>query len=135
MVDKSKVGPREGAPLWLRIHLQIREGEFSGLSPEFNGSFNLWCPKQVGLLRRLRRFWHHGRRTVHVIATNLMFSAVATSSPLADSLKDELSGLTIAEMSRHSGCASSCKFCILSLTWYGCALRDLHLGQPFRRVV
>jgi hypothetical protein len=77
MVDQSKIGRRKSTPLWLRIHLQIWKGKFPRLSPEFNGSLNLWRPEEVGLLRGLWRFWHHGSRTVHVVATNLVFGAVA----------------------------------------------------------
>jgi hypothetical protein len=65
-------------PLWLRIHPKIREWEFSSLSPQFDCSFNLRRPEQVRLLGRLRRFWHHGGRTIHVVATDLVLCTIAT---------------------------------------------------------
>lgn len=77
-MDQTKISPREGMPLRLRIHLQIGEGKFSSLSPDVDRRLNFWRPEQIGLLRRLRRFWHHGSGTVHVIAPNLMLGAIAT---------------------------------------------------------
>jgi hypothetical protein len=47
----------------------------------------------------------------------------------------ELAVLTIAGMSHHSGYAFSCTSCIPFGIWYGCALKGLHLVQPFLQKV
>jgi len=118
MVDQSKVGRRQGAPLWLRIHLQIWKRKLPSLSPEFNSSLNLWRPEEVGLLRGLRRFRHHGSRTVHVVATDLMFGAVAAGPLLVRGPEDRAVG------TYHCGNVSSQRMCLL-----------LHVLHPFRDLV
>jgi hypothetical protein len=75
---QTKIGRRQGAPLWLGVYSKLRKGKFSGLSPDLDGGLDLRRPEQVGLLRRLRRFWNHGGWTVHVVTTDLMFSTVTT---------------------------------------------------------
>jgi hypothetical protein len=75
-MDQSEISPRHGVPLRLWIDAEIRKGELPSLSPEIDRSLNLWRPEQVGLLGRLRRFWHHGSGAVHVVATDLMLRAV-----------------------------------------------------------
>jgi hypothetical protein len=77
-VNQAEVGPSQGMPLWLRIHPKIREWELPSLSPQFDCGFNLGRPEQVGLLGRLGRFWHHGSRTIHVVATDLVLCTIAT---------------------------------------------------------
>lgn len=77
MVDETEVNRRQGTPLRLRVYPELWEGELARLSPEVNGGLDLGCPEQVGLLGRLRRFWHHGTGTVHIVAADLMLGAVA----------------------------------------------------------
>jgi hypothetical protein len=77
-MNQSEVGPRQGEPLRLRIHPEIRKREFPRLSPVIYRSLDLWRPEQVRLLRGLRRLGHHSSGAIHVIATNLMFRAVPT---------------------------------------------------------
>ena len=77
MVYQTEINRRQSAPLWLGVNSKLWEGELSRLSPEFDRSLNFWCPEQVGLLRRLRRFWHHGSGAVHVITADLVLGAVA----------------------------------------------------------
>jgi hypothetical protein len=121
-MDQAKVGPGQGVPLRLRIYLKFRKGELAGLSPEIYRSLDLWRPKEVWLRRRLRRLWHHGSGTVHVVATNLMFGAVPTKlSVRTRGVMLKVASLTIAGMSHHSGCASACTSYILCETWCGCA--------------
>jgi hypothetical protein len=122
-------------PLWLRIHLQVRERELSSLSPQVNRSLDLGSPEQVRLLRRLRRFWHHGSWAVHVIASHLMLGAVSTAIHEHAGLVGKMFGLTIAGMFHHSECVVSCTSCNLCETWCGCAWKDLHLGQPLYQMV
>lgn len=40
---------------------------------------------------------------------------------------------TIGGMFHHSGYASSCKSCIPSVTWYGCASKGLRRDLPLQR--
>lgn len=79
-MDQAKVGPSQSSPLRLWVHSELRKRELSRLPPEFNGSLNLRRPKQIGLLRRLGRVWHHSRWTVHVVATDLVFGTITAWS-------------------------------------------------------
>lgn len=77
MVNETEVNRRQSTPLRLRVDSKLWERELAGLSPEFNGGLDLGCPEQVRLLGRLRRFWNHGSRAIHVVAADLMLCAVA----------------------------------------------------------
>ena len=78
VVYETEINRRQGTPLWLRVDSKLWEGEFPCLSPKFDGGLNLRRPEQIGLLRRLWRFRHHGSGTVHVVAADLVLRAVAT---------------------------------------------------------
>jgi hypothetical protein len=73
---QTKISRRQGAPLWLRIHSELGKGKLSRLSPDLDGGLDVGRPEQIGLLRRLRRLWHHGGRAVHIVATDLMLGTV-----------------------------------------------------------
>jgi hypothetical protein len=81
-VYETEINRRQSTPLWLRVDSKLWEGELSCLSPEFNSGLNLGCPEQVRLLRRLWRFWYDGGRTIHVVAADLMFGAIAAEQKL-----------------------------------------------------
>ena len=65
------------------VYSKLGERKLSRLSPELDGGLDLRRPEQVGLLGRLRRFWHHGSWTVHVVAADLVLGAVAAGMKLA----------------------------------------------------
>lgn len=118
MMDQPKIGSGQSVPLRLRIHSKIRERKLASLPPEINCGLDLRRPKQIGLLRRLRRFRHHGSRTVHVVAPNLMLSAVLTTGRQYAGHSWENVG------SYHCGNVSSQRIC-----------RRLHVLHPLRDLV
>jgi hypothetical protein len=132
MMYQTEINRRQGTPLRLWVYSKLGERKLSRLSPEFDGGLDLRRPEQVRLLRRLRRFGHHGSWTVHVVAADLMLGAVAASMKSAYKVVDkEVLVLTIAGMFHHSGYAVSCTSCIPFGTWYGCVLMGLHRVRPF----
>jgi hypothetical protein len=74
---QTKIRRCQCAPLWLWVYTEVRERKLSRLSPDLDGGLDLRRPEKIGLLRRLGTFWHHGSRTIHVIATDLMFGTIA----------------------------------------------------------
>ena len=81
-MHQTKIRRCQGAPLWLWVYAELRKRELSRLSPDFDGDLDLRRPEQIGLLRRLGRFRQHRSRTVHIIATDLVFGTVAAGHML-----------------------------------------------------
>lgn len=136
MMYEAQVHHGQGPPLWVRIDAKLWEGKLARVSPKFNGGLDFWGPEQVGLLGRLRGFWQNGRGTVHVVAADLVLCAIAADFHVSGYREgacygDKGSWFTIVGMSRHSECASSCKFCNPFETLCGCAWKDHRRGQPF----
>jgi hypothetical protein len=118
MMDQPEISHRQRAPFRLWEHSKIREWKISRLSPNFDGSLDLGGPEQIGRLRRLRRFWHHGSRAVHVVAPDLMFGAIATIMWLDRRASSCRVG------AHHCGNVSSQRMCLF-----------LHVLHPFRDLV
>lgn len=100
----------------LQVHFGKRED--ARALPGSNLMFDSWRRKQIGFLGTPWSFLSR-RRTVHVIASAVMFCAILTNNV---SVQDSHSGTvepicTIVESSRRSECAAACKPHSQFLTW------------------
>lgn len=117
MMYQAQIGSVHGAPLRLRVHSKLGERKLPRLGPELDGSFDLWSPQQIRLLRRRGRVWHHGCWAIHVVTTNLMFCAITAGFELAKAAVLYLG-------TYHWGNDSSHRMCLL-----------LHVLHPLRDLV